>query len=499
MKKNKFKLNFQIIKSTNKNLKEDIAIFRTPPSRNGYYLLLSSDLSGEQGTKETARIGALLKVTKSTVYDKSIPKPSRFVDNQTGQFGWGYFLPMDSTQEKTDEILKNLRDLKKEYYKAMKMEPEEDTGNLSLNDIKELRSVVDNVQTLENQIEDAIDNTDNSIVKNRLEKYFSDLQAAIEEDSLFTFLIDNYEKAKKFQDNSKRLGWDYSILNSMLITVGDPDVIMAGPKNYWSDEGQKVKKEFENNGIFILKPSSKRSDYQDKLNWARQNPNVIRDFKRDQGYSQDDSVENREYQLVKYITKNNLYVAGRKFGFDRVMVYTNNMVEPMEGNEAIDWSNTGEDDYNRLEKQYDQNLTPLFTAILSVCTDNNIFISDNLRQDLNNLANFNKVVSAISRKFLVEKMGGENKIKNTDIELLTIRTEAVAQIIKNHYNIKSEASKYNLAVLNADRESLEKNRTIILNTSDRIINMIDSKLNKNIQESKIRKVISKLIRENFSK
>jgi len=499
MKNSPYKLNFKIIKVKNKNIKEDIGIFRTSPSRNGYYLLLSSDLSGDQGTKETARIGALLKVTKSTVYDKSIPKPSRFVDNQTGQFGWGYFLPMDATQEKTDEILNNLRELKKEYYKAMKIQPEEDTQNLSLNDIKELRSVVDNVQVLENQIEDAIDNTDNSQVKNRLEKYFSDLQKAIEEDSLFTFLIDNYEKAKKFQDNSKRLGWDYSILNSMLITVGDPDVFMAGPKNYWNDEGQKIKSEFENNGIFILKPSSKRSDYQDKLNWAKQNPDVIRDFKRDQGYSQEDSVEKREYQLVKYITKNNLYSAGRKFGFDRVMVYTNNMVEPMEGNQAIDWSNTGEDDFNRLEKQYDQNLTPLFTAILSICNENNIFISDNLRQDLNSLANFNKVVSALSRKFLVEKMGGENKIKNTDVELLTIRTEAVAQIIKNHYNIKSEASKYNIAALGADRESLEKNRAIILNTSDKIINIINSKLNKNIQENRIRKMISKLIRENFNK
>jgi hypothetical protein len=500
MKKSPYKLNFRIVKVKDKVIKEDIGIFRTDPTRNGYYLLLSSDLSGEQGQKESARIGALLKVTKSTVYDKSIPKPSRFMDNQTGQFGWGYFLPMDATDEKTNEILNNLRELKKEYYKAMKMEPQEDTGNLSLNDVKELRSVVNNVQALEKQVEDAVENTDNSQVKNRLEQYFTELQKAIEEDSLFTFLIDNYEKAKKFQDNSKRLGWNYSLLNSMLITVGDPDVIMAGPKKYWSDEGQKVKNEFENNGIVILKPSSKRSDYQDKLNWAKQNPDVIRDFKRDQGYSPEDSVEKRDYQLVKYITKNNLYRAGRKFGFDKVMVYTNNMVEPMEGNEAIDWANTGEDDFSRLEKQYDQNLAPLFTAILSVCKENNIFISDNLRQDLNSLSNFNKVVSALSRKFLVDKMGGESKLKNTDVELLTIRTEGVAQIIKNHYNIKSEASKYNLAVLNADRESLEKNRTIILNTADKIINSIDNNLNKdNIQEIKIRKIISKLIRDNYGR
>jgi hypothetical protein len=500
MRKNPYKLNFHIVKAKNKTIKEDIGIFRTTPTVKGYYLLLSSDLTGEKGAKETAKIGALLKVTSKTVYDKSIPKPSRFMDNQTGQFGWGYFLPVNATQEKTDEILNNLRELKKEYYKAAKMEPSEDTGNLSLNDIKELKSVVNNVQALEKQVEDAVENTDNSVVKSRLEKYFTDLQKAIEEDSLFTFLIDNYEKAKKFKDNSNRLGWKYSLLNSFLITVGDPDVIMAGPKKYWNDEGQKVKPEFENNGIVILKPATKGSDYRDKLNWAKQNPDVIRDFKRDRGYSPEDSVEDRNYQLVSYITTNNLYKSEKRFGFDQVMVYTNNMVEPMEGNEAIDWADTGEADFSRLEKQYDQNLTPLFTAILSICKDNNIFISDNLKQDLNSLSNFNKVVSALSRKFLVEKMGGENKLKNTDVELLTVRTEGVAQIIKNHYGIQSEASKYNIAALGADRESLEKNRTIILNTADKIINSIDDKLNKdNIAESKIRKMISKLIRENFSK
>ena len=89
MKNNPYKLNFKIVKVKDKTIKEDIGIFRTTPTVNGYYLLLSSDLSGEQGAKESAKIGALLKVTKNTVYDKSIPKPTRFADNQTGQFGWG--------------------------------------------------------------------------------------------------------------------------------------------------------------------------------------------------------------------------------------------------------------------------------------------------------------------------------------------------------------------------------------------------------------------------
>jgi len=101
MNKNKFKLNFHIVKSKDKKLSEDVSIFRTTPTVNGYYLLLSSDLRGEDGTKETAVMGNLLKVTSKQTYDKTIPKPTYFKDNQTGQFGWGYFLPMNATEEKT--------------------------------------------------------------------------------------------------------------------------------------------------------------------------------------------------------------------------------------------------------------------------------------------------------------------------------------------------------------------------------------------------------------
>jgi hypothetical protein len=72
-------------------------------------------------------------------------------------------------------------------------------------------------------------------------------------------------------------------------------------------------------------------------------------------------------------------------------------------------------------------------------------------------------------------------------------------IIKNHYKIESEKSILNIAAIGGDRESLEKSKAKILNTADKLINQIDAELEKNIQESKIRKMISKLIRENFSK
>ncbi len=68
MNKNKFKLNFHIVKSKDKKLSEDVSIFRTTPTVNGYYLLLSSDLRGEDGTKETAVMGNLLKVTSKQTY-----------------------------------------------------------------------------------------------------------------------------------------------------------------------------------------------------------------------------------------------------------------------------------------------------------------------------------------------------------------------------------------------------------------------------------------------
>jgi hypothetical protein len=499
MNKNKFKLNFHIVKSKDKKLSEDVSIFRTTPTVNGYYLLLSSDLRGEDGTKETAVMGNLLKVTSKQTYDKTIPKPTYFKDNQTGQFGWGYFLPMNATEEKTNQILNNLRELKKEYYKAKKMEPAEDTGNLSLNDVKELRSVVNNVQELEKAIENAADNTENSEIKNRLEQYFQDLQRAIEDDTIFLFLIDNYERAKKFQ--TRNTAWNYSLLNSLIITVADPTASLAGPKDYWEGVGYKIKDEFTKNGIVITKPKSSlqtkgKSDIPQKVKWAKENPDVIRDFLQDQGYSMNEPIEGKEYQLAKYITSKGLY-GRRTGGFETAMVYTNNMVEAIPGREIIEPE--GDADYNVLEKDYEQNLTPLFNAILTVCEKTGTFIPEPLKQNKEDLKNFNRVVSALAKKMLAESYGGEAKVKPEDREQLEVRTESVAQIIKNHYGIQSEASKYNIAALGADRESLERSKSKILNTADKLINQIDSELKNNIQESKIRKIVSKLIRENFSK
>lgn len=122
-----------------------------------------------------------------------------------------------------------------------------------------------------------------------------------------------------------------------------------------------------------------------------------------------------------------------------------------------------------------------------------------MKANKNDLRNFNRIISALAKKSLAESMGGEGKIKPEDREQLEVRTESVAQIIKNHYGIKSEASKYNIAALGADRESLERSKAKILNTSDKLINQIDSELKNDIQESKFRKMISKLIRENFNK
>jgi hypothetical protein len=492
-----FKLNFSIKKVKSQKMNEDIGIFRTTPTVNGYYLVLSSDLRGDAGAKETSLMGHLLKVTSKTVYDKSIPKPTYFKDNQTGQFGWGYFLPMNATDEKTNTILTNLRELKKEYYKAKKMEPEQDTGNLSLNDIKELRSI--NVKELGDAIENAADNAENSEMKSRLDQYFSDLQKAIEDDTIFLFLIDNYEKAKKFQ--TRNTAWKYSLLNSLIITVADPTASLAGPKDYWDGIGYKVKEEFKNKGIVITKPKSSvqtkgKSDIPQKVQFAKENPNVIRDFLADQGYDPTESIEGKEYQLAKYITSKGLY--GRRTGrFETAMVYTNNMVEPAPGKEAIDLS--GEVDYNVLETDFEQNLEPLFNAVVAVCEKTGTNIPEALKANRNDLRNFNRVISALAKKSLAESIGGEGKVKPEDREQLEVRTESVAQIIKNHYGIKSEASKYNIAALGADRESLERSKAKILNTADKLIDQIDSELNKKLAESKLRNYIHKLIIERFNK
>lgn len=499
MNNNLYKLKFNIIKVKNKKINEDIGIFRTTGTVNGYFLVLSSDLRGDQGIKETAIMGKILNLTKGSVFNLNFQKPEYFKDYQTGQFGWGYYLPMNASNEKTNEILNNLRSLKKEYYKAKKIDKEEDTKDLSLNDIKELRSVVNNVAELTDAIRSAAENTEDSAMQQRLDKYFEDLQNAIEDDNVFLFLIDNYEKAKTFQ--KKNSAWKYSLLNSLIITIADPTAFLAGPQKYWIEKGFRIKKEFYKNGIEISKPKTdiqkgKTSDVDEKVAWAKQNPNVIRDFLIDQGYDPNESIEGKDYQLAKFISQNKLY--GKFAGsFNSAMVYTNNMVEEVPGKAEFDLNSPDENDYTKLEKSFQGNLTPLYNAVLRVCQSENVFIPDNLKRNTNNLGDFNKIVTALVKKRLVEKFGGEAKVKPEFREQLEVRTAAIVQIIMDQFGISSEAAKFNLAAIGADRQALERSRGVIMANADALIDKIDVELNKNIQENRIRKIIYKLIRENY--
>ena len=99
-------------------LQEDIKIKRTQPLTGGYYILLTSDLSGKEGDIETAIMSKVLKVSnngENFAYNFKVPK--HFKDHKSGKFGWGYFIGPNTSEEKSNQYLNNLKFLVSEFNK----------------------------------------------------------------------------------------------------------------------------------------------------------------------------------------------------------------------------------------------------------------------------------------------------------------------------------------------------------------------------------------------
>jgi len=457
-------------------LNENVKIRKTKTINGGYYIIVTSDLPGGLGIKETAMMGKVLKLTKDAVWPHTFEKPKYFKDSSSGMFGWGYFIGPNTPEEKSQESLNNLKTLVSNFNTEKKLAPDTEVGGITLNQLEQIGQITQ-------AVEQAADATENIEIKNNLDKYLDDLQNAVENDDVFEFLIENFEKAKTFQKRNS--GWKYSILNSLIITIAQPLAQYAGPKDYWLGRNYQIKPEFVKNGVLILKPKKggggKGSDLSQKAKYMKDNPEALNAFKAEMGINDTEnfSVDDpkNKYQLAKFATQKK-YMPGQYARFERAMVYTDNMVEPIPGLEPQE---LGVLNFDNIAVDLTENITPLFDAALSIAQKDAITIPTSLTGDKNNINNFGKILHAIAIKNIAGKFG-KDKNKDADAaEFLKVQAESVAHIIKKHYNLPSESSRYNIASWGGDKEKIKAVGNTIIRIADGVIDKIDAFLKANPQ------------------
>jgi hypothetical protein len=432
--------------------------------------------------------------------------PTYFKDFKTGKFGWGYYIPTDMSQEKALEYFENLKSLVRDYNVQKKLQDDAETHSLSFNQIRLLNDMVEAIESAEVA-------TTNTVFKNNLDKYLTELEDAVEADEVFEFLIKTYEQAKQFQ--KRNTAWNYSILNSLIITKSDPLATLSGPEAYWAGRNYRVKEEFKSQPIIITMPikeggENRKKDLYDKAMWFKNHSDDFAQFKEENGISQittfDEYVkQNGFYQLAKYASLKIDYFKQKKFRrFEDAPTFTDTMVEPIPGKEVepiggdLQIPETG---ITNLEQK--QKLSVLFDAMFKIAEKENVS-TIGIGRAKDNINDFGRLLNAIALGRITKKLEFKLKDKlkqNETLEMFKAYAEIISHIVKKHYGLPSESSKYNIARFGGDRETIRKESDVLINMADALINEIDSYLGSNNTPAlnEMRKIIKTMILKNFIK
>lgn len=452
----------------NRNLAENAKIRRTAPANGQYYIMITSDLEGDARNREAAYMSALVSLKKDKYWPYDFERPAYHLD-KSGAFGWGYLINDTMPPEQTEQLLSNLKFLVAEYNKKKNIAEDAETAGLSFDQIEELMKLTDS-----EAIKAAAEQTQNPKFKNNLENYLIELGNAIEKDEVFEFLIENFEKAKNFQKRNS--GYKYSILNSLIVTAADPTAMFAGPEYYWQGRNYQIKSEFKGKGIYIIKPSG-RSDMAQKVDYFRKHPEALEAFKREMGIDPAEEIiipakavtsEDKAlwYQLASFATKEK-YVRSFMNKFIDVMVYTNNMVEPIAGKAPVEV----EDLYFKEPENFTEDISPLFSAVMAVAKKQDVAIPFGLDSDKTNINNFNRILHAVATRMVAGKTS-----KGADMEYLKVQGESIVYLVKKYFNLPAEAAKYNIASWGGDRAKLQAANSLIMRQADALIDAIDTEL-----------------------
>ncbi len=477
----------EMIETNTKTLSENITIRRTKGGESGYYILITSDVSDSYDrTKEAAKIGAKLNLTSKTrnKWDHSFAPPKYWTNKSKSIFGWGYFVPSGTEQEYIDDMIANLKTLVDEYNVKEKLDVDLKTSQLTPKQIKAVEDIVDAVESAEKQ------NKDNKVKRN-LEKYLDDLEEAIENDEVYEFLIDTYEKTKNFQKKNMSF-YKYSFLNSLIIRYSDPQATFAAPKSVWKSKGYDVKDEYKS-GIVIIKLGGNRDTTWDNAKWFIQHEKEWKEYKDYANVNQNLSVEDylrqggykAAYQLASYGLKNSLY---NNFGggFTHAKTYTDTMIQPIPGKEQVplfsDELYAKEKDVTKDELK--EKIKNLYNALISIANKERISVLG-VPSESDNINNLNELLWKVAKDRVETKYAWLLKKDNTqeNRDLIKSYAEAISHIVRKHYGLPSESSKYNIANFGADRESLKRESNKLLNIANYLIDGIDKEIEKlNINE-----------------
>ena len=266
-------LNEMIDRKSKVTLNENMKIFKSEPviskaSGPGYWLYISSNSpEGNTYKDETLEFGSKYQLPTSNTnkdvrpfrakwgflppehtiqYDKHGSRS--YVNKETGQFGYGYFIPTNATATYVDAKLNDLKSLVRDYNMQKELESDVETGNLTSKQVGQ-------IQNLTSAIESVIETEMNPETKAKLEQYLDELANSIEQDEVFDFLAKKYEEASKLVkgENDGAVGHKYKITNSMIIMAVDPNAIIAGQKDFWEGRGYQIKPGKES-GISIWRP-----------------------------------------------------------------------------------------------------------------------------------------------------------------------------------------------------------------------------------------------------
>jgi len=520
------KLLKEMIERKNQLLNENIKVFKSKPTQGkegfGYWLYMSSDSPiGSDYKKETIDMSRVLGLSKDNAAkffkDRGFVPPQNTntkgrkagINPEDGQFGWGYFITkaMESSPGYVEGKLNNLKELVRDYNTKKSLDDDLATGELTIKQVNQ-------IQNLTSAIEKTLDKEMNPETRAKLDKYLDELSNAIEQDEVFDFLTEKYEKANDFRKANKSAGHDYTISNSMIILAADPNALIAAQRDFWEGRNYRVKAGNEY-GIHISYPDT--TDTKGTAKKASNKVGVWDKFSKEQGLApgtsrtdyfkqnpQKGPVALAHYGIEKSAVRTNF---GR---FQWGAVYTDTMVEPIPGKIAEPMSDligTPEDDgnsFNIPQKELDsashkKKLNILFKA-LAISAESSQVNTSGLKMG-GNINDFNSLLNRFSfdvgKQGLLKTMGIKSNDVNPEVEeMLNGYSEAVSNLVKRHYGLPSEESKYNVARQGVDKEEMEKVWGEVIRIAHGIIGSIDSNMQSEDDETlnEVRNLIRNVLR-----
>lgn len=487
-------------------INESVKIFRTPEKNGKYNIFITSDLKDpEARNKETAKMAAKLNVSSKNIgnFKNVFPfQPPVYLKNLTpsGAFGWGYEISNVDSPDKVNRFVGQLKELVHYYNTVDKQDYDLSTHNLTPEQITQINTIVDAVEGSK----EAAESTGSVEVAQNLDRYLDELMNAVENDDVFEFLIDTFEKVKQFQAQNDNFH-SYSFLNSLIIRFADPKATFAAPKFVWADKGYSIKPEFSK-GILILKPGNKKNTTKDNAYWYKDNPDAWRQYKSEKSLDRDLPIDQyladpkNHYGLATFGLKHNFFrtTSGVQ---NRFPTFTDNMIEPIPGVEQVPLETKA---FNAKDEtpQSDESrgkISNIFDIVSRIAEKErvNILGVGEEKGDINNLnILLNKVISkTFGNKYdYIFKNITNSKEKEDSIKGFA---EVISNMVKRHYGLPSESSKYNIASLGIDKDKIGSYSKTLLNFANEFIKLIDSDKgpSNTVSENYIRKIIRKAISE----